>query len=211
MYRSFPWPKGDGKMLDIGCGNGIYLTAAKELGWTGYGVESNHSAARHANKSLGLEIEAGNFEAIAYPEKHFDVITMWHSLEHFSDPTKIIRKIRKLLKDDGVLMIGIPNFSSFDRKLFKESWNGLEIPLHAWHFTPGSIQYLLKESGFEVRRIIHTTRPSDMMKSFIYFLEDNYRLKSNKWLVMLLFVISIPISIFFSICRRSSIIKVFAR
>jgi 2-polyprenyl-3-methyl-5-hydroxy-6-metoxy-1,4-benzoquinol methylase len=133
---------------------------------------------------------------------------MWHSLEHFSDPKKIIRKVRKLLKDDGMLMIGIPNFSSLDRKLFKESWNGLEIPLHAWHFTPTAIQYLLKESGFEVNKILHTTRPADMVKSIINFLEDRYRLKPVNYLVMFLFIISIPISICFSLCRRSSIIKV---
>lgn len=209
-YRSFPWPKGDGKLLDIGCGNGAYMAMIKELGWSGYGIESNFTAARHANKTLGLEVQTGDFEKVAYPEKHFDTITMWHSLEHFPDPKKIIRKVRKLLKDDGVLMIGLPNFSSLDRKLFKESWNGLEIPLHACHFTPGSIQYLLKETGFEVRKILHTMRPTDMMKSFINFLGDRYRFKSNKYLVMLLFVISIPMSICFSICRRSSIIKVFA-
>ena len=209
-YRSFPFPKGEGKLLDIGCGNGTYLAAVKELGWRGFGVESNRSSARYANKSMGLEVQAEDFEVVVYPEKYFDVITMWHSLEHFSDPKKIIGKVRKLLKDDGILMIGIPNFSSLDRKLFKESWNGLEIPLHAWHYTPGSLHYLLQDSGFEIRRIIHTARPSDIMKSFIYFMEDNFRFKPPKWLVMLLFVIAIPITVFFTICRRSSIIKVFA-
>jgi 2-polyprenyl-3-methyl-5-hydroxy-6-metoxy-1,4-benzoquinol methylase len=209
-YRSFPRPIDDGRLLDIGCGNGSYLALVKELGWSGYGIEPNIAAARHASKPLGLEVRRGNFETISYPEKHFDVITMWHSLEHFSNPQKIMAKVRKLLKDDGMLMIGIPNFSSLDRKLFKESWNGLEIPLHAWHFTPNSIQYLLKESGFEVIKILHTTRPADMAKSLIYFLEDRYRFKSAKYLAILLFVMSIPISICFSLCRRSSIIKVYA-
>ena len=209
-YRSFPWPRGNRRLLDIGCGDGAYLMKVSEIGWRGYGVESNPTAARHANKIRGIEVQAGDFETVAYPEKRFDAITMWHSLEHFPNPNKIIRKVRNLLKDDGVLMIGLPNFSSLDRKLFMESWNGLEIPLHAFHFTPGSIHYLLKESGFEVRKIIHTTRPTDMMKSLINFLEDRYRIKSNQYLAMLLLGISIPISIFFAICSRASIIKVFA-
>jgi 2-polyprenyl-3-methyl-5-hydroxy-6-metoxy-1,4-benzoquinol methylase len=209
-YRSYPWPRGDGKLLDIGCGNGAYLATVKELGWEGYGIESDFAAARNASKTLGLEVQTGDFESVAYPEKHFDAITMWHSLEHFPDPKKIIRKVRKLLKDEGLLMIGLPNFSSLDQKLFKESWNGLEIPLHAYHFTPRSIQYLLEETGFEITKILHTTRPTDMMKSFVNLLLDRYRFESNKYLMMILFVISIPISIFFSICRRSSIIKVFA-
>ncbi|UCD31125.1 MAG: class I SAM-dependent methyltransferase [Desulfobacterales bacterium] len=209
-YRSFPWPIVDGKLLDIGCGNGTYLAAVEELGWHGFGCESNSSAAQYATKSLGLEVQAEDFEAVVYPEKHFDVITMWHSLEHFSDPKKIIGKVRKLLKDDGVLMIGIPNFYSFDRKLFKESWNGLEIPLHAWHFTPASIRYLLKNNGFKKIIIHNTTRPTDMAKSLNYLLEDRYRLKPHKTLSMCLFLLSIPVSMCFSMCRRSSIIKVYA-
>ena len=209
-YRSFPWPRGNRRLLDIGCGNGAYLMKVHELGWRGYGIESNFTAALHANKVWGIEVQAGDFETVAYPEKHFDAITMWHSLEHFPNPNKIIRKARKLLKDDGVLMIGLPNFSSLDRKLFRESWNGLEIPLHAFHFTPDSIHYLLEESGFEVRKILHTTRPTDMMKSIINLLEDRYRIKSNQYLAMLLLAISIPISILFAICSRASIIKVFA-
>jgi 2-polyprenyl-3-methyl-5-hydroxy-6-metoxy-1,4-benzoquinol methylase len=136
---------------------------------------------------------------------------MWHSLEHFPEPQKIISKARKMLKDDGVLMIGLPNFGSLDRKMFKGSWNGMEIPLHLCHFKPESIRLLLKESDFEVEKIVHTIRPSDLTKSIIYFLEDRYHLKTNRILRILLFGISIPMSMCFSLCRRSSIIKVFAK
>ena len=209
-YRSFPRPGGGRKLLDVGCGSGAYLAMARELGWRTYGVESNPAAAQYALKTLDLEVQTGDFGEASYPEKHFDVITMWHSLEHFSDPLQIIRKVRALLKDDGMLMIGVPNFASLDRNLFRESWNGLEIPLHAWHFTPASLQYLLKESGFEKIKILHTTRPTDMAKSFNCFLEDRYRLKPFKLLSMCLLLLSIPASMCFSMCRRSSIIKVYA-
>jgi len=209
-YRSLPWPKSEGTLLDVGCGSGSYLAIAKNMGWTVFGIESNMNAARHASRQLGLAVETGDFEGAALPEKHFDVITMWHSLEHFPDPGKIIRKVRLLLKDNGVLMVGLPNFSSLDQRLFKESWNGLEIPLHACHFTPESIQCLLIESGFKIIKIVHTTRPTDMMKSLANLLEDRYRYKSNKFLLSILFFISIPISLYFSIIRRSSIIKIFA-
>jgi 2-polyprenyl-3-methyl-5-hydroxy-6-metoxy-1,4-benzoquinol methylase len=209
-YRSLPWPKCQGTLLDIGCGSGVYLATVKSLGWNGIGIESNLRAARYANRHLGLAVEAGDFEGAAFPEKHFDAITMWHSLEHFSDPKKIIRKVRLLLKDDGVLMIGLPNFSSLDQRFFRESWNGLEIPLHVCHFTPESIQYLLKECGFKSIKVVHTTRPTDMMKSLVNFFKDRYRYKSNRFLTAFLFLISMPISLCFSIIRRSSIIKVFA-
>lgn len=209
-YRSLPWPKSEGTLLDVGCGSGAYLATVRNLGWTVSGVESNPTAARYANRRLGVAVEAGDFEKTAFAEKHFDAITMWHSLEHFSDPGTIVKKARRLLKDNGVLMIGLPNFASLDRKLFKESWNGLEIPLHTCHFTPQSIQYLLRDSGFKHIKITHTARPTDMMKSLVNLLEDRYRIKSNKLTAAILYLIAFPMSLCFSIAGRSSIIKVSA-
>jgi 2-polyprenyl-3-methyl-5-hydroxy-6-metoxy-1,4-benzoquinol methylase len=208
-YRSIPFFRGEGILLDIGCGIGNYLRLLQDIGWTVYGVEPVQKAAMLAQSS-GLSINRIQYEKAEYPEQFFDVVTMWHVLEHFSDSKKVLQKVSKMLKDDGLLLIGIPNYDSFDRKIFQKYWNGFEIPLHLYHFTPDSIRKVLTAAGFRCIKIIHTIRPTDMVSSFENFFGSVLKRKSFFTRIVFL-LISIPISILFSVLNRSSIIVIFAK
>ena len=210
-YRSIPPYKHHGKLLDIGCGIGSYLSIVKDLGWKPFGIELNGNAAQYANNILGHQVKAGSFEDIEYPEHYFDVITMWHSLEHFINPKKIVSKSRSILKKGGLLLIGVPNYSSLDRKIFKDNWNGFEIPLHLYHFTPDSITQLIEHAGFSCIKITHTIRPSDMVKSLKNLLVDHYKIRLISFMDPFLFIISIPFAFIFSFLKQSSIITVYAK
>lgn len=207
-YRSIPNFIKDGVLLDVGSGLGTYLLLLRELGWQVHGIEASRRAARYAQDHLGLDVKSGRFEDAVFPENFFDVITMWHSLEHFPNPRSILLKAHRLLKPGGKLMIGLPNYSSMDRKIFGENWNGLEIPLHLFHFTPFSIQAALECTGFQCRRVIHTIRPSDFAKSLRKHLRDSYGVRDSRLVRYLSFFTSILPAALLGLLQCSSIIVV---
>lgn len=210
-YRSIPPPQKNGKLLDIGCGTGSYLLMMKKIGWEGVGVERNKKAADHGKKVLGLDVRAGLFEDIVLPQKYFDVITMWHSLEHFPSPYRVLTKAGSILKDEGLIIIGIPNYDSLDRRIFGENWNGFEVPLHLYHFTSKTIRKLLESAGFQVEKIIHTVRPADMLKSILNMLSDRCNPDRVFRIRKFLFLPTMLPAILFSASKRSSIIIVQAK
>jgi 2-polyprenyl-3-methyl-5-hydroxy-6-metoxy-1,4-benzoquinol methylase len=208
-YRSIPLFRDAGTLLDIGCGKGDYLRLVQEIGWRVRGVEPVHKAAELAKKA-GFIVECKSFENVDFTGQYFDVVTMWHVLEHFTDPKEVLQKVSKILKDDGLLLIGIPNYDSFDRKIFHKYWNGFEIPLHLFHFTPESIKKTLTAAGFRCIKIIHTIRPTDMVSSLENCFDSVLKKKSIFTRIVFL-LISIPVSFLFSVLKRSSIIVVFAK
>ena len=206
-YRSIPYYRGGGQVLDIGCGTGAYLALMKRLGFVVQGVEPDKGAALYAQRS-GFKVIHGTFEKASYPENYFDIITMWHVLEHFNNPVAVLKKIGKILKDDGQLLIGIPNYSSLDRMIFRENWNGFEIPLHLNHFTPSSISAVAQMAGFRCNNIIHTIRPSDMVSSICNFFGNENRIIDNIFIKKILFFLFIPVSVLNSVLRHSSILVI---
>jgi 2-polyprenyl-3-methyl-5-hydroxy-6-metoxy-1,4-benzoquinol methylase len=140
--------KKSGRILDVGCGDGSLLKFLKELGWETYGVEFQGSASRYAREVLGLNVFSGRLEEANYPEGYFDVITLLHVLEHLPDPSAILKKAHKLLRKDGFLLIEVPNFGSFEAHIFRSKWMGISAPLHLYHFTPLTLQKMLKSCGY---------------------------------------------------------------
>lgn len=207
-YRSIPVYRTEGKLLDVGCGIGDYISLLDELGWCVYGVETSRKAADFANQ-LERNVECVSFEGAKYLNNFFDVITMWHALEHFSDPKQMLEKALQLLKNDGVIILGVPNYNSFDRIIFRKYWNGYEIPLHLYHFTPSSLKNLLVRSGYKVTEITHTIRPTDMVSSFRNFLYSK-NICSNTYVGVILYFVAVPLSVLFCILKKSSIIIVYA-
>jgi len=185
------------------------LQLLKEIGWEVQGIEQGENAAT-IGKEANIDIKCSSFEKTKYPENAFDVVTMWHVLEHFIDPKNVLVKVKKILKDEGLLVIGIPNYNSLDRKLFKGNWNGFEIPLHLQHFTPYSIKKLLEIVGFECRKIVYTIRPSDMAKSIQNIIASYLNIKNSLPVDKLTLLLSIPLTCIFSVLKKSSIIIVHA-
>ncbi|MBC8043617.1 MAG: class I SAM-dependent methyltransferase [Rhizobacter sp.] len=144
------------RVLDIGCATGDFLLALKrqagdEVSLDLYGVEPSESAAKYASEVNGLEVHHGELldapptESFGEP---FDLITMWHSLEHVLRLNETLEKLHRLLKPDGVLAVAMPNLHSIDAKHYGKHWNGFDAPRHLYHFTPATFEKLLHQHGF---------------------------------------------------------------
>lgn len=136
----------NGKILDIGCGNGEYLLMIRQFGWEVYGLELNEQAVFLARKH-GLNVLQGSAEAIEYESNFFDIVRMWNVLEHTISPRKALLEVSRVLKRGGYLLIYVPNFDSIERKIFSKYWSSLEVPRHVHHFSVKSLKLYLNHAG----------------------------------------------------------------
>ncbi|WZL90507.1 class I SAM-dependent methyltransferase [Salinimicrobium sp. 3283s] len=132
------------KILDVGAGTGDFLLAAKKRRWKVFGAEPNSGARALASKK-GVELEE---ETREFSSGSFDVITMWHVLEHVPNLEEQIEELYRLLKPDGLLVIAVPNFKSDDAQKYKEHWAAYDVPRHLYHFSPSAIEKIFNSSGF---------------------------------------------------------------
>ena len=140
--------KKEGKVLDIGCGYGYFLAACRKYGYDVQGLDFSDWAVQHAVKNVGIPVITGELNEVDLPAADFDVITMWHSLEHNPDPENAIIQSKKWLKEDGILIIDVPNHEGTDAQKYWENWNGWDLPYHFHHFTFETLKALLKTCGF---------------------------------------------------------------
>ena len=146
-----------GRIFDIGCGNADFLSGMVKEGWEVYGNDPYRSLTR--NNSGLKNIYNADLLRLDIPVNSFDIITLWHSLEHISQPFETLKKAAGLLKDDGTLIIEAPDFSSAQRKIFGERWQALEIPRHIYHFTLPVLKKMLACAGFEVYKRDYIVNP----------------------------------------------------
>jgi 2-polyprenyl-3-methyl-5-hydroxy-6-metoxy-1,4-benzoquinol methylase len=149
-----------GQLLDVGCGTGVFLEELLRSGrWQVLGIEPTENAAAYARAALQVEIHQGRFSEITLPDNSFDVITMWHVLEHLEHPITDLRHAHQLLKENGLLTIEIPNVDGIEAKLFGTFWIGWELPRHLFQFPQKTLRTILTSLGFEwiaTRRISMT-------------------------------------------------------
>jgi len=146
--RFFKRTKRKGRVLDIGCGNSYFLTACRKEGYDVHGLDISDWAVQYATVKLGISVAAGEFGEVAFPPHSFDVITMWHFLEHTRDPRHVMMKAREWLKEDGILIIDVPNYEGTDAQKNWQNWVGWKLPYHLFHFTPATIKALASMYGF---------------------------------------------------------------
>lgn len=137
-------------LLDIGCGTGYFLDFMNTKGFKTLGVEADEDARAHGIEKFGLEILSPDALFDGSIKDQYGVITLWHVLEHLYNPKNYMNAIRKLLKDDGHLIIAVPNCDCFDAKHYKNHWAGYDVPRHLWHFTPETAALFAKNTGFEI-------------------------------------------------------------
>jgi SAM-dependent methyltransferase len=137
-----------GSILDIGCGTGKFLKTMKQSGWEINGVEINNTAREIAENNTGSAIlnQSDFFES----KQKYDVITLWHSLEHLYDLKKYLNKISISLNANGVIMIAVPNYQSFDAEYYKQDWAAYDVPRHLYHFSLGAIIILMGKFKFRL-------------------------------------------------------------
>ena len=140
-------------LLDIGCGHGWFLSPAKADNFDTYGVDFKSIATLNAKKA-GHTVFEGPFIELDIPESYFDVITMWHSLEHTTEPSKVLEKAKKSLKHDGILIVAVPNLACRGVELKDIAWVWIQQPfVHIWHWSPKSLKGLMEKNGFEILQI----------------------------------------------------------
>jgi len=156
-----------GKLLDIGAGTGDFLSAAKAAGWKVTGTEPNEKARNIAvAKQVILAENTTNFA-----EHSFDMITMWHVLEHVPNPESQIRELKRLLKPEGTLIIAVPNFNSFDAKHYGKFWAAYDVPRHLWHFSKTAIAKLFEREDMVVKEVL----PMKFDSFYVSLLSERYK------------------------------------
>lgn len=136
-----------GEILDIGSGTGEFLAKAVENGWGGIGVEPNVKARAQAIANHNLKIYTEE-DVHSLNKGHFDVITMWHVLEHVHLLNERVEEIFNLLKPGGISIIAVPNHLSYDAQKYRENWAAYDVPRHLYHFDPNSIKKLFQKHNF---------------------------------------------------------------
>ncbi len=158
-----PWPA-PGRLLDFGCGAGSFLKTMAEQGWQVTGLDAAVGAVEHVRDHHGLTALVGTLPHPDLQPCSFDVITMWHSLEHVHQPLRILREAHKLLIPGGQLIVATPNIASWPFRFFGISWFGLDLPRHLTHFTPATLTAMLQNAGFRVK-CLRPMRHSDWLRS----------------------------------------------
>lgn len=159
----------NGKLLDIGSSYGAYLKDKENIGWEVFGIELNQNAVKYAKNDLKLKnIQSDFFENTIFESNYFDAINMHMVLEHVYDPKLVIKKINEILKEEGELMISVPDISGFEAKIYRKYAYTLQVPEHLHHFSPKTITKLLEDNGFKVQKIIHQNFDRDLVVSSEY-------------------------------------------
>ena len=136
----------EGHLLDIGTGTGYFPDTMKRLGWQVEAVEKNASAREFAHAHFGLEVKPDTALKDYAPES-FDVITLWHVLEHLEHLNETWETLNALLTDKGMLLVAVPNCSSYDAQKYGAYWAAYDVPRHLWHFTPDTLQQVASKHG----------------------------------------------------------------
>ncbi|HSD14370.1 MAG TPA: class I SAM-dependent methyltransferase [Flavobacterium sp.] len=179
-----------GQLLDIGAGTGDFLQEAKNQNWNCVGIEPSEKAKTIA---MGKGVSfAGDLTTLE--NNSFDVITMWHVLEHVPDLENYIFELKRLLKPDGTLLIAVPNYKSFDAQYYGKFWAAYDVPRHLWHFSKISIEKLFANQNMKLVKVLpmvfdsfyvsllsekYKTGKMNFISGFLIGLQSNLKAKRN--------------------------------
>lgn len=179
-----------GKILDIGAGTGEFLSVARNDSWQTIGVEpSDRAKAIALNKGVSFVADTRELE-----NNSFDVISMWHVLEHVPDLDRQIKELKRLLKPTGTLIIAVPNFKSFDAKHYGKFWAAYDVPIHFWHFSKTTIKLLFEKEEMKLEKVLpmkfdsfyvsllsekYKSGKMNFAKAFFIGLQSNWKAKEN--------------------------------
>ncbi len=165
-------PKPGMRLFDFGSGTGDFLHLAKKKGLEISGVEPNQKARELANSKLKVHTVFGDLADVE--KKKFDFITLWHVLEHLPNLHEFLTQLKKMIAENGEILIAVPNYQSLDAKFYKEFWAAYDTPRHLWHFSPENMEKLLNHHGFKVEK----KYPLWLDSFYISLLSEKY--KKNK-------------------------------
>ncbi|MFN3841237.1 MAG: class I SAM-dependent methyltransferase [Cyclobacteriaceae bacterium] len=156
-----------GRILDVGCGTGEFLNIMRQSGWEIEGIEPTAVARKKAEGLLNQSV----YHSIKdLPTNRFDVITLWHVLEHVYDLNNTLEQLKKRLNPGGLLLIAVPNHQAFDAQKYEADWAGYDVPRHLWHFNTTSMTALLKRNNLTLTRIL----PMKLDAYYVSLLSEQY-------------------------------------
>lgn len=159
-----------GSILDYGCGTGAFLGVMKNAGWTVAGIEPDAYARQLAKSVHGVEaMEPAALKGI--PDAAFDIITLWHVLEHVYDLHGTLGHLKRVLKPGGHIFIAVPNYTSADAAHYGAYWAAWDVPRHLYHFSPHAIKMLMEKHGFRMRAL----KPMWFDSFYVSMLSERYR------------------------------------
>jgi len=161
-----------GRILDYGCGTGYFLETMKQNGWKTYGIEPNDTARKIA--STKSEVQK-NIEELKLKNKKFDVITLWHVLEHIHNINQTIKILKTILKEKGKIIIAVPNIESYEQGIFQEDWAAYDVPRHLYHFSQDTMNTLMLKHGLKIKKVY----PMKLDAYYISLLSNKYKYKKN--------------------------------
>ena len=159
-----------GQILDVGTGTGFFLNEMKQNGWQVTGTEKSNDARDFAKKEFNLK-NLPSEKLFTLKDKSFDVVTLWHVLEHIHQLNENMETFARLLKTDGKLIIAVPNHDSADAKHYKEFWAAYDVPRHIWHFAPKQMKQFGGKQGFNL--VSMHTMPFDSF--YVAMLSEKYK------------------------------------
>ncbi len=160
--------KKSGKILDYGCGDGSFLKFMQDHNFSVLGYEPNNKASKIASLKIGEKNIVSSLENIE--NNSLDIITLWHVLEHIPNPEEILSQLKSKLKENGILIIAVPNYKSYDAKFYKESWAAWDVPRHIFHYGKEGAIYFFNVNQFDVLQ----TYPLPFDSFYISMISETY-------------------------------------
>lgn len=139
-------------LLDIGSGTGYFLNAMRLQKWVVTGIEKSKTTREYAHQKFGLNIQDADY-LFNIPNEIKDVVTMWHVLEHIEKLNETMSNLHRILKDDGVLIIALPNKKSADALAYAKEWAAYDVPRHLWHFSPEDFSLFAEKHNFKIEKM----------------------------------------------------------
>jgi SAM-dependent methyltransferase len=181
-----------GRMLDIGCGSGWFMSQMRDRGWDVTGVEPSIAAANFGKGVKGLNIFPGSLLDAKFPTGFFDYIRLNHSFEHMEHPNAILDEVYRILADNGKLMIGVPNRESFNARVFGGYWHNLALPVHTFSYSVKTLSQMLQKHNLNVKKVVFNTNLTSLQESVQMYLNRNDaaltphgRFAGNRWAALL--------------------------
>jgi 2-polyprenyl-3-methyl-5-hydroxy-6-metoxy-1,4-benzoquinol methylase len=159
-----------GRLLEVGCSAGHFLNEARDAGYDVSGIELDTAAGEFARKHYGLKVEIGSIKDIKLPHSFFQLIVLFDVFEHLTEPVACLEKLISALAPGGHIVIRVPNFSSYEARMFKENWYPLDLPRHLLHFSPATLSRMLSDAGFSLFKISHEVEPEILVLSVIRYI-----------------------------------------
>lgn len=139
-------------LLDVGCGDGSFMSLAESRGWRTFGIDTDSLAVEKCLMN-GLQASVGDITMVSLKDNYYDVVTCSHVIEHVHDPLLFLSIVTSKIKKGGILWIQTPNIKSLGHQYFNEYWRGLEVPRHLVIFNVNSLERLLQNLGYEIKQM----------------------------------------------------------